>query len=138
MSAQTQTQNLEQLTQENGLPRHTNSFLDEMEILILKKIKEAKKEAIYLRSLLKNENGTDDTSPVFKSFEEGSETMSKEQNEKFAVRQERFAFDLENALNRVKSKTYGVCCLTGELMPEEMMRLTPHRTKSVIAKKLSN
>ena len=38
-------------------------------------------------------NGTDDTSPTFKSFEEGSETMSKEANTQLALRQEKFIRD---------------------------------------------
>ena len=33
-------------------------------------------------------NGTEDTAPTFKAFEEGSETMSKEANTQLALRQE--------------------------------------------------
>lgn len=42
-------------------------------------------------------NGTDDTSPTFKAFEEGSETMSKEANSQLAIRQEKFIRDLKRA-----------------------------------------
>ena len=41
------------------------------------------------------DNGTDDTSPTFKAFEEGSETMSKEQNAQLAGRQEKFIRDFD-------------------------------------------
>ena len=34
-------------------------------------------------------NGTDDTSPTFKAFEEGAETLNKEQNSILAGRQEK-------------------------------------------------
>jgi hypothetical protein len=40
-------------------------------------------------------NGTDDTSPTFKAFEEGSESMSKEANSQLAIRQEKFIRDLK-------------------------------------------
>jgi hypothetical protein len=42
-------------------------------------------------------NGTDDTSPTFKAFEEGSESMSKEIHN-LAIRQEKFIRDLKNAI----------------------------------------
>ena len=49
-------------------------------------------------------NGTDDASPTFKAFEEGSETMSKEANTQLALRQEKFIRDLKSALIRMKTK----------------------------------
>ena len=53
-------------------------------------------------------NGTDDTYSSFKSFEEGSETLSKESNTLLAARQEKFIRDLKHALIRIENKTYGV------------------------------
>ena len=46
------------------------------------KIEKAKSHLNLLKSSYMNDgnNGTDDTSPTFKAFEEGSETMSKESN----------------------------------------------------------
>ncbi len=58
-------------------------------------------------------NGTDDTSPTFKAFEEGSATMSKEKNMQLAIRQEKFIRDLKNAIIRIENKTYGICRVTG-------------------------
>ena len=55
-------------------------------------------------------NGTDDTSPTFKAFEEGSATMSKEANSALAIRQEKFIRDLKNALfvSRIKRMVFAV------------------------------
>ena len=87
---------------------------------------------------LKNDsnNGTDDTSPTFKAFEEGSETMSKEANVQLAIRQEKFLRDLKNALLRIENKTYGVCRETGKLIQKERLKLVPHATLSIEAKRM--
>ena len=81
-------------------------------------------------------NGTDDTSPTFKAFEEGSETMSKEANTQLAIRQEKFIRDLKNALLRIENKTYGICRVTGKLINKERLKLVPHATLSIEAKNM--
>ena len=69
--------------------------LEEFKKIIEKKIKLAQNDLSLLKSTYKNDgdNGTDDTSPTFKAFEEGSETMSKEANTQLAIRQEKFIRD---------------------------------------------
>ena len=79
-------------------------------------------------------NGTEDTSPTFKAFEEGSETMSKEANVQLAIRQEKFIRDLKNAILRIENKTYGVCRVTSKLIQKERLKLVPHATLSIEAK----
>ena len=79
-------------------------------------------------------NGTDDTSPTFKAFEEGSETMSKEANSQLAIRQEKFIRDLKNALFRVENRTYGVCKVSGKLIAKERLLVVPHATMSMESK----
>ncbi len=81
-------------------------------------------------------NGTDDTSPTFKAFEEGAETLSKEQNAILAGRQEKFVRDLKNALIRIENKTYGICRVTGKLIGKERLRAFPHATLSIEAKNM--
>jgi RNA polymerase-binding transcription factor DksA len=81
-------------------------------------------------------NGTDDTSPTFKAFEEGAETLSKEQNAILAGRQEKFLRGLKNALIRIENKTYGICRVTGKLIPKERLYAVPHATLSIEAKNM--
>ena len=81
-------------------------------------------------------NGTEDTSPTFKAFEEGSTTLSKEENMKLAMRQEKFINNLKNALIRIENKSYGVCRITGKLISKERLKLVPHATLSIEAKKM--
>lgn len=118
--------------------RYTDKELEEFRTIIEKKIEKANKDLELLRSSYMNDgnNGTDDTSPTFKAFEEGSETMSKEANTQLAIRQEKFIRDLKNALLRIENKTYGICRVTGKLINKERLKLVPHATLSIEAKNM--
>lgn len=120
--------------------RYSDADLAEFKEIILKKIESAEEDLNFMRSTFKNDsnNGTEDTSPTFKAFEEGSETMSKEANVQLAIRQEKFIRDLKNALLRIENKTYGICRVTGDLIQKERLKLVPHATLSIAAKKKQN
>jgi len=116
--------------------RYSDADLQEFKKIIEAKIAMANEDLTLLRSSYMNNgnNGTEDTSPTFKAFEEGSETMSKEANVQLAIRQEKFIRDLSNALLRIENKTYGVCRVTGKLIQKERLKLVPHATLSIEAK----
>ncbi|WP_299622260.1 TraR/DksA C4-type zinc finger protein [uncultured Tenacibaculum sp.] len=117
--------------------RYSDSDLQEFKEIIQNKMKSAEEDLELLKSSYENGagNGTDDTSPTFKSFEEGTETMAKERNMQLAIRQEKFIRDLKNALIRIENKTYGVCRVTGKLIQKERLKLVPHATLSIEAKR---
>jgi RNA polymerase-binding transcription factor DksA len=52
-----------------------------------------------------------------------------------AARQEKFIRDLKAALMRIENKTYGICRETGQLIGKDRLRLVPHATLSMEAKK---
>ena len=118
--------------------KYSDTDLYEFKEIILEKIAHAQEDLELLKGSFKNDrnNGTEDTSPTFKAFEEGSETMSKEANVQLAIRQEKFIRDLNNALLRIKNKTYGICRVTGKLIQKQRLRLVPHATLSIEAKNL--
>ena len=118
--------------------RYSDADLKEFKALIEEKIVKAKEDLDLIKSAYMNDlnNGTDDTSPTFKAFEEGSETMSKEANTQLALRQEKFIRDLKNALVRIENKSYGGCRVTGKLIAKERLKLVPHATLSIEAKKM--
>ena len=113
--------------------RYNDKELNVFKVLIEKKIQKAKADLELLKSSYMNDgnNGTDDTAPTFKAFEEGSETMSKEANTQLALRQEKFIRDLKNALIRIENKTYGVCRVTGKLINKKRLHLVPYATLSI-------
>lgn len=118
--------------------RYSDAELVEFKELIQAKIKKAQEQLeLYKNAYVNNSNnGTDDTSPTFKAFEEGSETLSKEANSQIAIRQEKFIRDLKNALIRIESKTYGICRETGKLIAKERLRIVPHATLTIEAKNM--
>lgn len=120
------------------IARYSDADLAEFKELIIKKIQKAQADLDLIKSAYMNDlnNGTDDTSPTFKAFEEGSETMSKEANSQLAIRQEKFIRDLKNALFRVENKTYGTCKVTGKLISKDRLLIVPHATMSIEAKNL--
>ena len=118
--------------------RYSDKDLEKFKKIIEEKIIKANADLNLLKSAYMNDgnNGTEDTSPTFKAFEEGSETMSKEANTQLALRQEKFVRDLKNALMRINNKTYGVCRVTGKLINKKRLSLVPHATLSFEAKNM--
>jgi len=116
--------------------RYTDKELAEFKELILEKLKEAQMDYDLLKQTLSNEDnhGTDDTSPTFKLLEDGSDVMSKEETAQLAARQEKYIINLKNALVRIENKTYGICRVTGKLIPKERLRSVPHATLGIDAK----
>lgn len=111
--------------------------LQEFKEIILKKIEEARRNLELLNEAVANEgNDVSDTSPTFKQLDEGRSVLSKEENSKLAARQQKFIKDLEAALIRIENKTYGICRVTGKLIPKERLRIVPHATMTVEAKEM--
>ena len=118
--------------------RYSDEELEKFKGLINEKIDKAQHDLELIKSAYMNDhnNGTEDTSPTFKAFDEGSAVMSKEANSQLAIRQEKFIRDLKNALIRIENKTYGVCRVTGKLINKKRLELVPHATLSIEAKNM--
>ena len=124
----------------NSKNKYSDKELEGFRKIINVKIEKAQNDLDLIKSAYMNNstNGTEDTSPTFKSVEEGSETMSKEANTQLALRQEKFIRDLKNALIRIENKTYGVCRVTGKLIDKQRLNIVPHATLSIEAKNIQN
>ena len=94
------------MDKDNTVVRYSDKELAKFKKIIEEKISKAQNDLGLIRSAYMNDgdNGTEDTSPTFKAFEEGSQTMSKEANTQLAIRQEKFIRDLKNALIRIENK----------------------------------
>lgn len=116
--------------------RYSDTELQEFKTIILDKIAIAKEELGALTRTLSNSNanGTDDTAGTYKTLEDGSATLEKEQTNQLAARQKKFIDNLEAALVRIENKTYGVCRETGKLIQKERLKAVPHTTLSIEAK----
>lgn len=116
--------------------RYSDVELQEFKEIILKKLDKARKDYELLRHTITHEDGNDtqDTSPTFKVLEEGAAVLSKEEAGKLAQRQQKFIQHLQAALIRIENGTYGVCRVTGKLIPKERLKAVPHATLCVEAK----
>lgn len=124
---------------DNEKKRYSDAELQEFKDLILSKLEDAKKEAQSLQDLLKRtyDNGTDDTARAFKNLEECSDTQSKEELGQLVSRQQKFIEQLEHALIRIETKSYGICHISGKLIPKERLKIVPHTTQTIETKLLS-
>jgi RNA polymerase-binding transcription factor DksA len=117
--------------------RYSDEELKEFESLINRKLDKAREEYKILKDTLNrnNDEGTDATSGGnTKVLEDGAETAEKENLSQLAARQQKYITNLENALIRIKNGTYGICSVTGKLIPKERLIAVPHTTQSIEAK----
>ncbi len=118
--------------------RYSPEELQEFKELILSKIAKAEKDLEFLQQAVAgSENDVSDTAPTFKTLEEGSNVLLKEENQKLAARQQKFIRDLRAALIRIENGTYGICQATGKLIPKARLMIVPHATMTVEAKEAS-
>ena len=119
--------------------RYSDAELAEFKAIIEEKLAKAKAEYNTLRHIVMH-NGTndiEDTTPSFRTVEDdGAFQLSKEEASQMAQRQYKFIQNLEAALVRIENKSYGICRVTGKLIPKERLRLVPHATLTVEAKEM--
>lgn len=117
--------------------RYSDEELQEFRAIIEDMLAKARAEYRTLSQIVRHggSNDVEDTAPSFKTVEDdGANQLTKEEASQLAQRQYKFIKNLEAALVRVENKTYGVCRVTGKLIPKERLRLVPHATLTVEAK----
>ena len=112
--------------------RYSDAELQEFKELILAKLKQAQENY----EQLKNDIMVDESNPTFKMMEEGASTQQKEISSQQLQRQLEFIRKLQGALVRIENKTYGVCRITGKLIPKERLLAVPHTTLSIEGKEI--
>ena len=116
----------------SGIVRYSDEELQEFKQIILKKLAEA--EGNY--RLEKDALMADEANPTFKLMEEGTNTINKETASMSAQRQMEFINKLKAALVRIENKTYGICRVTGKLIPKGRLLAVPHATTSIEGKEI--
>lgn len=120
--------------------RYSDEELEVFRAVIHDKLELAQRDYKQMMDVLMNRSGNDvsDTQPTYKVLEEGSATQTKEELTTMAVRQQKFIQGLQAALVRIENKTYGVCRVTGKLIPKERLMAVPHATLSIEAKQMKD
>ena len=114
--------------------RYSDSDLEEFRTVILDRLKKAQEELDDLRSQI-----LDITESLEGDFgndymDDSSVASDLEMLNNMAIRKRKYIQDLENALIRIKNKTYGICSITGELIDKKRLLAVPTTTKSLHGK----
>lgn len=117
--------------------RYSDEELEEFRVLINEKIDKAQAEYDNL-SLQLNGDKTIDGSETGRQFndifDESTAHTQRAEIQRLMSRQMQFMEKLRAALTRIDNKTYGICRVTGELIPKDRLRAVPHATLSIEAK----
>ena len=120
------------MAKEQEKTRYSDEELQEFKNIILEKIEVAKTSYDQLMQRIQ----TDESRNSFNMPEEGAATMEQEEASQRAARQLDFIKKLQAALVRIENKTYGVCRVTGKLIPKGRLMAVPHATLSVEGKEI--
>jgi RNA polymerase-binding transcription factor DksA len=116
----------------NEIVRYSNADLEEFKVLIEKRLERANRQISQLQEQLQdlfenNENGYD-------LDDNSSLDQEKDILQTMLQRQQKHGNDLENALIRIRNKTYGICEVSGKLIDKRRLLAVPTTTKSLEAK----
>ena len=118
----------------NTVVRYSDGELAEFKALIEKKLANAQEQLNSLQEQILEitENTSDEHGGDW--MDDSSINNDVEMLNNMAIRQRRYIKDLENALVRIRNKTYGICIITGELIDKKRLLAVPTTTKSLVAK----
>ncbi|GAB4250068.1 MAG: hypothetical protein Kow0027_13250 [Saprospiraceae bacterium] len=118
----------------NEIVRYSDADLAEFRAIVEKKLEKAKEELQYLQEQILeiSENSSDDHGGDW--MDDSNINNDIEFLNNMAIRQRKYIQDLENALVRIRNKTYGICIVTGKLIDKRRLLAVPTATKSVEAK----
>lgn len=115
--------------------RYSDEELEEFRILINEKLAKARKEYNDLVGSAVDNSESEEVAAITNTTDAGVDYAQRAEIKRLADRQLQFIQKLESALARIHTKTYGICRVTGELIPKERLRAVPHATLSIEAKK---
>jgi RNA polymerase-binding transcription factor DksA len=118
----------------NSVVRYSDEELAEFKVLIEKKLGNAREQLHSLQEQILEitENTSDEHGGDW--MDDSSINNDVEMLNNMAIRQRRYIKDLENALIRIRNKSYGICTVTGELIDKKRLLAVPTTTKSLLAK----
>lgn len=117
-----------------SLVRYSDADLLFFKNLIDQKLKSAREELQNLKENLDNHTESQSGNKAW-NMEDGTDTSDMENMMNQIARQHQYIRNLELAMVRVENKTYGICRITGSLIPKQRLILVPHATMSIEAKK---
>lgn len=119
---------------QNTVNRYSDAELDEFKQLIMNKLERAKEQLEDLQGQLFDFMDSNEEDFGSDYIDDSSTGTQLELLNDMAIRQRKYIKDLENALVRIRNKSYGICVITGELIDKKRLLAVPTTTKSLQAK----
>lgn len=115
---------------------YSDEELEYFKQIIIKKRDEAEKELNALQTSLREsmENSSDESAYSFHMADAGTDAQEREKTYMLFNRTKKFIRYLDDALIRIKNKTYGVCKVTGKKIAKGRLEAVPHTQLSIDAK----
>lgn len=106
----------------------TDEELEHFRQILLKRRDEVLRDLDILRSSLSDENVEDSINSNYSMHmaDHGTETMDREQRFMFIARDEKYIGYIDQALDRIRNKTYGICVKSGKPIPKKRLEAVPH------------
>lgn len=104
--------------------------------IILKKRADAEDELTTLQRSLREsmENASDESAYSFHMADAGTDAQEREKTYMLFNRTRKFVKYLDDAIQRIDNKTYGVCKVTGKQISKGRLEAVPHTQLSIDAK----
>lgn len=115
---------------------YSDEELEYFRQIIIKKRDEAEKEMESLQTSLREsmENSSDESAYSFHMADAGTDAQEREKTYMLFNRTKKFIRYLDDALQRIDNKTYGVCKVTGKKISKGRLEAVPHTQLSIEAK----
>ncbi|KZK74572.1 MAG: molecular chaperone DnaK [Pelodictyon luteolum] len=114
----------------------TDEELEHFRQLLLKRREEVLRDLDILRSSLSDENVEDSINSNYSMHmaDHGTETMDREQRFMFIARDEKYIGYIDQALDRIRNRTYGICIKSGKPIPKKRLEAVPHTSVRIECK----
>lgn len=116
---------------------YNDEELEHFREIILSKLEEAESELEALQKTLREttESASEESAYSFHMADAGTDAQEREKTYMLLNRTRKFIRYLDNALDRIDNKTYGICKVTGEKISKGRLEAVPHTQLSIEAKK---
>jgi len=118
--------------QNNDKTKYSDAELSVFEKIIDDKLSKAKEQLAFYMEQIQELSDNDDSK--LKGLDDGISSVETERLYTMAARQKKLIQHLDNAKLRIKNKVYGICRMSGKLIPKERLMAVPHATLSIEAK----
>ncbi|MEQ9309418.1 MAG: molecular chaperone DnaK [Balneolaceae bacterium] len=121
---------------EERVSPYNDEELEYFKQIILKKRDDAEEELNTLQRTLREsmENSSDESAYSFHMADAGTDAQEREKTYMLFNRTRKFVKYLDDAMNRIENKTYGVCKVTGKKISKGRLEAVPHTQLSIDAK----